>query len=51
METKLLRLYNTLVTVETKGESTKTMADCLRFLEQLITDERNKQAQPENGDV
>lgn len=38
METKLTRLYNTLVTIETKGESTKTMADCLRYIEQMVTE-------------
>ena len=38
VQTKLLRLYNTLVTVETKGESTKTMADCLRYIEQMMVE-------------
>lgn len=40
METELTRLYNTLVTIETKGESTKTMADCLRYLERLIAESK-----------
>ena len=31
---ELIKLYNTLITIETKGEHTKTMADCLRFIEQ-----------------
>lgn len=44
MTEKLMRLYNTLVTVETKGESTKTMADCLRYVEQMVAEEKNKQA-------
>lgn len=35
LEIELLKLYNTLATIETKGDSTKTMADCLRFVEQL----------------
>ncbi len=39
---KLIRLYNTLLTVETKGESTKTMADCLRFTECMIQEEKSK---------
>lgn len=47
MVEKLSRLYNTLVTVETKGESTKTMADCLRYLEQMVAEEKNKKAQSE----
>ena len=38
MEIKLTRLYNTLVTIETKGESTKTMADCLRYIEQMVNE-------------
>ena len=38
----LTKLLNTLATVETKGVSTKAMADCLRFLEQLIEAEKNK---------
>ena len=35
MELELLKLYNTLLTIETKGESTITMVDCLRFVDQL----------------
>lgn len=35
MDTELQRLYNTMCLIETKGESTKIMADCLRFVEQL----------------
>ena len=36
MKENLQKLYNTLVLVETKGESTKIMADCLRFTEKMI---------------
>lgn len=35
MREKLIRLYNTMLQIETKGESTKLMADCLRFVENL----------------
>lgn len=35
MSEELQKLYNTLLTIETKGESTIIMADCLRFLDQL----------------
>ena len=35
MELELMKLYNTLLTIETKGQSTIIMADCLRFVEQL----------------
>lgn len=34
----LQKLYNTMLLIETKGDSTKTMADCLRFIEKMITD-------------
>lgn len=40
MEEKLTKLYNTLLLVETKGGSTKVMAQCLGYLEQLIQDEQ-----------
>ena len=36
MKNKLIQLTNTLALVETKGESTKIMAQCLAFAEQLI---------------
>ena len=42
MLNELTKLLNTLATIETKGVSTKTMADCLRFVEQLIEAEQNK---------
>ena len=42
MENNLRKLYNTILLIETKGESTKIMADCIKFLEQLIVDESKK---------
>ena len=39
MVTKLNKLHNTLLLIETKGENTKIMADCLRYVEQMIADE------------
>ena len=45
MVIKLTKLYNTLSLIETKGENTKTMAQCLHFIEQLIADEQKKQSQ------
>lgn len=36
MKENLQKLYNTLILIETKGESTKIMADCLRFTEKMI---------------
>lgn len=35
---QLTRIYNTFLTVETKGENTLVMADCLRALERVILD-------------
>lgn len=45
MVDKLTKLLNTLMIIETKGENTKTMSDCLRYLENLIQDEKNKAAE------
>lgn len=42
MTEKLQRLYNTLETIETKGKSTITMSDCLRYVEKLIFEESQK---------
>lgn len=36
MVNDLAKLYNTLKLIETKGEGTIYMADCLRFIEQMI---------------
>lgn len=38
MKEKLLQLYNTLGLIETKGNNTLIMADCLKFLEQCINE-------------
>lgn len=43
MVNELQKLYNTLFMVETKGESTKIMSDCIRFTEQLINLEKEKE--------
>ena len=47
MAEKLVKLLNTMMLIETKGESTKVMTDCLRYIEQLIAEERNKAVEPE----
>ena len=44
MENNLRKLYNTMLLIETKGENTKIMAECIKFLEQLITEESNRTA-------
>ena len=36
MVENLVRLKNTLMNVETKGNSTVIMADCLRFIDQMV---------------
>ena len=46
MENNLKKLYNTMLLIETKGESTKIMAECIKFLEQLITEEAQKSSAP-----
>lgn len=59
MSNELTKLYNTLLGVETKGESTKLMGMCLQFLENLIAkiqSDENKENQAKNikeegGDV
>lgn len=47
MVDNLTKLYNTLLLIETKGESTKIMGQCLQFMEQMIADEQTKK--PEKG--
>lgn len=44
MEQKLRILYNTLMTIETKGEGTKTMAQCLAYTEGLIREAAAEEA-------
>ena len=51
MELELLKLYNTLLTIETKGESTITMADCLRFVDQLRRKCEEAKAETINQDI
>jgi hypothetical protein len=38
MPEKLTKLYNTLSLIETKGESTKHMAACLNYIQQLVAE-------------
>ena len=44
MSEQLMKLYNTLVLIETKGENTKLMAACLNFTQQLIAEANANQA-------
>ncbi len=45
MTEKLVKLYNTLSTIETKGEHTKTMADCLRFVERMAVEAKQQETE------
>ena len=38
---QLSRIYNTLFEIQTKGESTLIITDCIRALEQTITSIQN----------
>lgn len=42
MVDNLAKLHNTLMMIETKGENTKIMAECLKFLEQIIIEEKKQ---------
>lgn len=51
MSTELIKLYNTLALIETKGEGTKLMAQCLAFVEQLANESRaNEMKEQEKAD-
>lgn len=52
MVEKLTKLYNTLMIIETKGENTKTMADCLRYIERMVADAKTEaEAHNENTET
>lgn len=53
MENELTKLYNTMLLIETKGENTKIMAQCLNFLEALrsrVIAEKNAQREENTND-
>lgn len=43
----LIKLYNTLALIETKGENTKIMAQCLAFVEQMANEAKTAEAKAE----
>lgn len=47
MEDNLKKLYATMLLIETKGESTKIMGECLRFIEQMIAKEKKTDSNSE----
>lgn len=51
MVNDLAKLYNTLKIIETKGENTVYMADCIRFLEQLIAKVKTEETEVTNDDT
>ena len=55
MEEKLKNLYAALSEVETKGNSTRTMASCLAFIESMISEASQKNttepSTPSNGPI
>jgi hypothetical protein len=51
MTEKLVKLYNTLATIETKGEHTKTMADCLRFVERMAVEAKQQETEAQKEPV
>ena len=51
MGNNLKKLYNTMLLIETKGENTKIMAECIKFLEQLIIEESKKSSVPAEATI
>ena len=49
MEIKLAKLHNTLCLISTKGDDTKIMADCLKFVEQTILELKAEANKPEEN--
>lgn len=40
---QLIKIYNTMLLIETKGENTLIMADCLRALKDIIISKSEKE--------
>lgn len=50
MQNKLKNLHQTLCLIETKGNSTIIMADCLKFLNQCIQECEQEQPKTEEAE-
>ena len=50
MANELTKLYNTLMLIETKGENTKIMAQCLQYIENLIARMNTKPVKEPDGE-
>lgn len=48
---QLIRIYNTLTTVSTKGEDTLIMADCLRAFKNSIEEFQRMQQQEKQQEI
>lgn len=48
MKDDLTKLFNTMCQIETKGQSTIIMGDCLRYLEQLINKSESAETEKES---
>lgn len=46
MVEELIKLRNTMMQIETKGDSTKLMTNCLYFIEDMINKENEKKVEP-----
>ena len=46
----LVKLYNTLMIINTNGEDTKRMSNCLQYLEGMIAREQAKASQQNQAD-
>ena len=46
----LVKLYNTLMIINTNGEDTKRMSNCLQYLEGMIAREQAKAVQQNQAD-
>lgn len=44
------RLYNTLILIDTRGESSIIMGDCLRFVKQKMAEEQQETSATESGE-
>lgn len=52
MEKKLQILYNTLMDIEVRGNGAKLMVQCLKYLENLIIEERDSNTEkPEKQEL
>lgn len=50
MREQLLAIFNTLKLVETRGESTLMLGDCMRELAKIINNMPNEEAKEETND-